>query len=289
MAIRTEDVLPIRAQSYATSSSECGFRESISKRTADSRSLSVTPGSEICRTVTSSRGRSMVAARCPTPSFCKKPVYAAPQSAAGCSRKCGMVSSPSTRAPLGRRRTTVTVSSWDPISIPMPVPMASHFAKSIVVIAVVLLQNRGVVIPTHDVEWRILFRGQQLDHSGGGPVQIEKLAVGKSKLGRGPKRHYAAASQTEPPHSPATVAKGSQLPHIQNGSDLAQGHNGRRGFWSHPYRHHPLRRNRTYVQRRDGAVDRQTVAQAVMQDELAFRIRRIAAVEQVRSNPSHQQ
>ncbi len=91
MAIRTERVLPIRAQSYATSSSECGFRESISKRTAEARSLSVTPGSEICRTVTSSLGKSMVAARCPTPSFCKKPAYAAPQSAAGCSRKCGIV------------------------------------------------------------------------------------------------------------------------------------------------------------------------------------------------------
>ncbi len=30
-------------------------------------------------------------------------------------------------------RTTVTVRSCDPISIPMPVPMASHFAKSMVV------------------------------------------------------------------------------------------------------------------------------------------------------------
>src|ERR1700683_4140124 len=251
MAIRTEDVLPIRAQSYATSSSECGFRESISKRTADSRSLSVTPGSEICRTVTSSLGKSMVAARCPTPSFCKKPAYAAPQSAAACSRKCGMVSSPSTRTPLGRRRTTVTISSWDPISIPMPVPTASHFAKSIVVIAVVLLQKRGVVIPTHDVEWRILFRGQQLHHGGDGAVQIGKLAVRKPKLSRGPKRHYAAASHTEPPHAPASIAKRSQLPHIQNGCGPPQGHNGRGGFWSHPYRHHHLRRHGTYVQRRD--------------------------------------
>ena len=72
MAIRTEDVLPIRAQSYATSSSECGFRESISKRTADARSLSVTPGSEICRTVTSSLGKSMVAARCPDTQLLQK-------------------------------------------------------------------------------------------------------------------------------------------------------------------------------------------------------------------------
>src|SRR5665213_1030275 len=193
MAIRTEDVLPIRPQSYATSSSECGFSESISNRTAESRSLSVTPGSEICRTVTSSLGKSMVAARCPTPSFCKKPAYAAPQSAAGCSRKCGMLSSPSTLAPLGRSRTTVTVNSWDPISIPMPVPMASHFAKSIVVMAVVLLQKWGVVIPTHDVERRILFRAEQLHHGGDGAAQIGKLAVGKPELGRGPKRHDTAA------------------------------------------------------------------------------------------------
>ena len=173
MAIRTEEVLPMRAQSYATSSSECGFSESISNRTAEARSLSVTPGSAICRTVTSSRGKRMVAARCPTPSFCKKAAYAAPHSAAGCSRKCGIVSSPSTRTPEGRSRTTVTVRSCGSDFDPDAGPEGEPFCKINTCHEICTsLQNAGVVVPAQDVERWIPIRSQQLDHGGNGAVQI---------------------------------------------------------------------------------------------------------------------
>ena len=116
------------------------------------------------------------------------------------------------------------------------------------------------------------------------PLESRSCAVAR-KVDNGSARPLPSRAMPLPP-----LLKRRQLFHVRMGAAFRMGHDGGGGFRSHSDRHASLRAStRIHVQRPGGAVHRQTIAQAGVRDQPSLRILRVAAVEQIWSNSSHQQ
>src|SRR3954469_13642741 len=134
--------------------------------------------------MTSRRGSSTAAGMCPQPSCLRNVCSSPPHSAAGRPWTSVTVAEPSTAMPDGRTRAMETCSSSSPISMPTPVPKASHFRKS-------------VVIPPQNLDWWIVAGLAELHHGRYRSAQIGKAAVREAELGSRAKCIDSAAANLQ--------------------------------------------------------------------------------------------
>src|SRR5471030_1518451 len=152
-----------------------------------SMSLLATPGSAICRTMTSRRGSSTVALRWAMPSDLRNCEYSEPHSAAGRVAKFSTLSRPSTRMREGRTRAATISRSAAPISMPTPEPNASSLRRSweigISKGMPGLIAPAGAaessVVPPQDVDRRIVAVRHVFHLRRHRPLEVRKLTVGK--------------------------------------------------------------------------------------------------------------
>ena len=194
----------------------------------------------------------MVAARCPTPSFCKKAgIRSAPFGGglfakmrdgelAQHSRAVRPEANHGDSQILAIRFRSRCRSRWQAILRNQSLSLQSSYCKSAALSYQRMTWNGG-----------FSFRAQQLDHGGDGSVQIGKLAVGKPKLGRGPQASRCCRwSCLSRPMPLPPLLNGASWPIFVNGRDLPQGHDSRGGIRGNPDGHHHLRRHGIHIQRR---------------------------------------